>query len=210
MSWLATAVTVGTTAYSVYSSIQSGKAQARALDKQAKATMLTAYKQIADTKLKAMYDKQEIANQGGEAIISNYIASNKDIKNTTAEASGSGAVISGTVNDVIRSKEVSQDAVQTAINENTEKNIEGITRDTKMQTDAILQQAELGYANLKTQSNDIRKANQRAVLGGILQVAASGYSAHAKVSSSRPNNKAFWKKDFASWDEVKAGEFTLG
>ena len=210
MTWLATAVTVGATAYSVYSQVQSGKAQARALDRQAEATMLTALKRISDRNTKAVYDKWDVANTGGEAIISNYIASNKDIKDTTAEASGSGAVISGTITDLTRSKETQQDAVQVAINDNTEKNIDGITRDTKMQNEADLQAAELGYANLKAQSNDVHKANQRAVLGGILKVAAAGYGTHAQVSSSRDTSVAFWNKDFASWDQIKAGQFTLG
>ena len=89
MSWLATAVTVGTSAYSIYSSYQSGKAQKRQLEKQAEATMLTALKRISDRTTKSIYDKWEVANTGGEAIISNYIASNKNIQDNVAEASGS-------------------------------------------------------------------------------------------------------------------------
>ena len=73
MGWLATAVTVGTSAYSIYSSYQSGKAQKRQLEKQAEATMLTALKRISDRTTKSIYDKWEVANTGGEAIISNYI-----------------------------------------------------------------------------------------------------------------------------------------
>tara|TARA_Y100000593_G_scaffold90983_1_gene178660 strand:+ start:776 stop:1408 length:633 start_codon:yes stop_codon:yes gene_type:complete len=210
MSWLATAVTVGTSAYSIYSSYQSGKAQKRQLEKQAEATMLTALKRISDRTTKSIYDKWEVANTGGEAIISNYIASNKNIQDNVAEASGSGAVISGTVTDVKRSQEVQQDAVQVAINNNTQKNIEGITRDTNMQNEADYQAAKLGYENLNSQANDVHKANQRQVLAGILQTAAAGYSTHAKVSSSKPNDTAFWNKDWASWDQIKAGQFTLG
>ena len=210
MSWLGTAVTVASTAWSVHSQIQAGKAKKRGLDRQAEATMLTAHMRIKSRTTKSIYDKWDVANTGGQAIISNYIASNKDIKDTTAEASGSGAVISGTITDLTRSKETQQDAVQVAINDNTQKNIEGITRDTKMQNEADLMTARLGYDNLKAQSNDVHKANQRAVLGGIMKVAAAGYGAHASISNSNPSDTAFWNKPWASWDQIKAGQFTLG
>jgi hypothetical protein len=210
MTWLATAVTVGTSAHSIYSNYQSGKAQAKQLQKKADATMLTALKRISDRTTKSIYDKAEVANKGGEAIISNYITSNKKIKDNVAEGSGSGAVISGTLTDVKRSQEVQQDAVQVAINDNTQKNIEGITRDTNMQNKADYEAAKLGVDMLNSQAHDVHKANQRQVLTGILKTAAAGYSTHANVSSSSPDDTAFWNKEFASWDMIKAGKFTLG
>ena len=213
MSWLATGVTVGSSLYGTYSSIQSGKSQAHMLKQQGHQSMLTAYRRIADRNLTSYLATEDVKEMGGDAVINAYVASNKDIKNTETEASGSGAVISGTVKDVMRSKETQLDALVQSINDNTEKNIEGITRDTNRQNKEDLITAQTNQKFLNKQASNIHKANQRKMVAGIIGAAASGYTTSAGIQASGGiggTDTAFWNKSWASWDQIKAGQFTLG
>ena len=154
MTWLATGLTVGSSAYSIYSGMESGKAKGKFMEEQGRQSMLTAYRRIAARNKTSYLATEDVKEMGGDAVINQYMASNKDIKNTEAEASGSGAVISGTVNDVMRSKEKQLDAVVTSINDNTEKNIEGITRDTIAQNKEDLITAQTTQNFMNQQAND--------------------------------------------------------
>ena len=213
MSWWATGVTVASSVYGIYSSQQAGKAQGKMKEEQGRQSMLTAYRRISERNLTSYLAKEDVKEMGADAIISSYVASNKDINNTKAEASGSGAVISGTVNDVMRSKETQLDAVVQSINDNTAKNIEGITRDTTRQNKEDLITAQTNQQFLNKQASNIYKNNQRQLVAGIIGTAAKGYSTSASIQASGGiggTDTAFWNKEFASWDQIQAGKFTLG
>jgi len=209
MTWAATAVTVGASVMGTYSSIQSGKAQAHMLKQQGYQSMLTAYRRIADRNITSYLATEDIKEDGADAVISQYMASNKDIKNTQTEASGSGAVISGTVKDVMRAKETKMNAIVQSINDNTEKNIEGITRDTNRQNKEDIIAAQTNQNFLNQQASDIYTANQRKLVTGIVSAAASGYTTASARSSSGQDNTPFWNQKFASWDQIQAGEFHI-
>ena len=213
MSWWATGVTVASSVYSIYSSQQAGKAQGKMKEEQGRQSMLTAYRRIAERNLTSYLATEDVKERGGDAVINQYMASNKDIANTKAEASGSGAVISGTVNDVMRSKEKQADAVLTSIDDNTRKNIEGITRDTTRQNKEDLITAQTNQQFLNKQASNIYKNNQRQLVAGIIGTAAKGYSTSASIQASGGiggTDTAFWNKEFASWDQIQAGKFTFG
>jgi len=213
MSWWATGVTVASSVYGIYSSQQAGKAQGKMKEEQGRQSMLTAYRRISERNLTSYLAKEDVKEMGADAIISSYVASNKDINNTKAEASGSGAVISGTVNDVMRSKEKQADAVLTSIDNNTRKNIEGITRDTTRQNKEDLITAQTNQQFLNKQASNIYKNNQRQLVAGIIGTAAKGYSTSASIQASGGiggTDTAFWNKEFASWDQIQAGKFTFG
>ena len=213
MSWWATGTAVASAVYGVYSQQQAGKAQGKLLEEQGRQSMLTAYRRIYERNITSYLAQEDVKEMGGDAIISSYVASNKDIKNTKAEASGSGAVISGTVKDVMRSKETQQDAVVQSINDNTEKNIEGITRDTIRQNKEDIITAQTNQQFLNKQAHNIYENNQRQMVAGIIGTAAKGYSTSASIKASGGiggTDTAFWNKKFASWDQIKSGQFTLG
>ena len=213
MSWWGTGSAVASAVYGVYSQQQAGKAQGKLLEEQGRQSMLTAYRRIYERNITSYLAQEDVKEMGGDAIISSYVASNKDIKNTKAEASGSGAVISGTVKDVMRSKETQQDAVVQSINDNTEKNIEGITRDTIRQNKEDIITAQTNQQFLNKQASNIYKNNQRQMVAGIIGAAAKGYTTSASIQASGGiggTDTAFWNKKFASWDQIKAGQFTLG
>ena len=213
MSWLATGVTVGASLHGTYTGIQSGKAQGRLLEEQGRQSMLTAYRRIYERNITSYLATEDVKEMGGDAVINAYVACNKDNKNPKAEASGSGAVISGTVKDVMRSKETQLDAVVQSINDNTEKNIEGITRDTIRQNKEDIITAQTNQRFLNKQASNIYKDNQRRMVSGIIGAAASGYTTSAGIQASGGvggTDTAFWNKKFASWDQIKAGQFTLG
>ena len=44
MTWLATGLTVGSSAYSIYSGMESGKAKGKFMEEQGRQSMLTAYR----------------------------------------------------------------------------------------------------------------------------------------------------------------------
>ena len=213
MSWWATGATVVSSAVTTYGSMQAGKERGKLLEEQGYQSMLTAYRRIYERNITSYLATEDVKEMGGDAVINSYVASNKDIKNTKAEASGSGAVISGTVNDVMRSKEKQLDAVVTSINDNTEKNIEGITRDTNRQNKEDLITAQTNQQFLNKQASNIYKDNQRKMVSGIIGAAAKGYSTSAGIQASGGiggTDTAFWNKEFASWDQIQAGKFTLG
>ena len=209
MTWLATGLTVGSSAYSIYSGMESGKAKGKFMEEQGRQSMLTAYRRIANRNKTSYLATEDVKERGGDAVINQYMASNKDIANTKAEASGSGAVISGTVKDVMRSKEKQLDAVVTSINDNTQRNIEGITRDTIAQNKEDLITAQTTQNFMNQQANDQYKANQRKLVSGIISTAASGYSVASARSSSGQDNTPFWNQKFASWDQIQSGDFHI-
>ena len=213
MSWWGTGAVVVSKGLETYSGIQAGKAQGRLLEEQGYQSMLTAYRRIYERNITSYLATENVKELGGDAVINSYVASNKDIKNTKAEASGSGAVISGTIKDVMRSKESQLDAVVQSINDNTAKNIEGITRDTKRQNKEDIITAQTNQQFLNKQASNIYEANQRKMVSGIIGAMASGYSTSASIQASGGvggTDTAFWNKKFASWDQIKAGQFTLG
>jgi hypothetical protein len=113
----------------------------------------------------------------------------------------------------MRSKETQLDAVVQSINDNTEKNIEGITRDTNRQNKEDILTAQTNQQFLNKQASNIYKDNQRQMVAGIIGAAAKGYSTSASIQASGGiggTDTAFWNKEFASWDQIKAGQFTLG
>ena len=213
MIWWATGTSVVSSLYGIHSQQQAGKAQGKLLEEQGRQSMLTAYRRIYERNITSYLATENVKELGGDAVINSYVASNKDIKNTKAEASGSGAVISGTVNDVMRSKETQLDAVVQSINDNTEKNIEGITRDTTRQNKEDIITAQTNQQFLNKQASNIYENNQRQMVAGIIGAAAKGYSTSASIQASGGiggTDTAFWNKKFASWDQIKAGQFTLG
>jgi len=213
MSWWGTGVTVASSLYGTNSGMQAGKAKGKFMEEQGRQSILTAHRRIANRNLTSYLATEDVKEMGGDAVINSYVASNKDIKNTKAEASGSGAVISGTVNDVMRSKEKQLDAVVQSINDNTEKNIEGITRDTNAQNKEDLITAQTNQQFLNKQASNIYKDNQRKMVAGIIGAAAKGYTTSSSIQASGGvggSDTAFWNKEFASWDQIKAGQFTWG
>ena len=213
MSWWGTGTAVVSSVYNVYSQQQAGKAQGKLLEEQGRQSMLTAYRRIYERNITSYLATENVKELGGDAVINSYVASNKDIKNSKAEASGSGAVISGTVNDVLRSKETQLDAVVQSINDNTAKNIEGITRDTIRQNKEDIITAQTNQQFLNKQASNIYENNQRQMVAGIIGTAAKGYSTSASIKASGGiggTDTAFWNKKFASWDQIKSGQFTLG
>ena len=102
------------------------------------------------------------------------------------------------------------DRIQESIAKNTNKNIESITRDTKAQNEAELYSAQQGHAMAYEEAHSIHRANQRQFVSGILKTVASGYqtkTARNKAGTGRYKDKAFWEKDFASWDQIKSGDW---
>ncbi len=183
MTWAATAVTVGASLYSTYSSIQGGKARAEQDIERGRQSMLTAYRRIANRNITSYLATEDVKERGGDAVINQYMASNKDIKNTKAEASGSGAVISGTVKDVMRSKEKQLDAVVTSINDNTEKNIEGITRDT------IAQNKEDLIKEPEVKAEVPKKVKEEGAPEEVEEKAPENKVADKKTTSKKVNTK---------------------
>ena len=213
MSWWGTGTAVVSSLYNIHSQQQAGKAQGKLLEEQGRQSMLTAYRRIYERNITSYLATEDVKEMGGDAVINSYVASNKDIKNSKAEASGSGAVISGTVNDVLRSKETQLDAVVQSINDNTAKNIEGITRDTIRQNKEDIITAQTNQQFLNKQASNIYENNQRQMVAGIIGTAAKGYSTSASIKASGGiggTDTAFWNKKFASWDQIKSGQFTLG
>jgi len=213
MSWIQTGVVVASSLYGVYSSQKAGKAAAQQAKK--RGAMLTQLaKRNVKQRLKESYiAKQNVLEKGGDAMISSYLSSTQDIQNTKSEASGSGAIMSGTVGDVMRSKTLQSNAIQQSIVQNTTKNIDSITRETTDMNEAEMFAASQGQAMANDEAHSIHQANQRQFLGGIMNAAVAGYSAHSSrtaAGTGRPKDKAFWTKDWASWDQIKSGDFTIG
>ena len=212
MTWLATSITVGTTLYGVYEGQQAGKEAAR--QAQRRGTMiseLAAFK-VRQRTQQSKIAKLDVLEDGAQAQQSACLQSTQDIANTKAEASGSGAVISGTVKDVVRMKENQGDSVQVAIAQNTNKNIEAITRDTTSQNEADLYAARQGQTLANEEAHSIHRANQKQFVAGILNATVQGYGTHSRrtaSSSGTYKDKPFWTKDFASWDQIKSGEFHI-
>ena len=134
MSWIQTGIAVGTTLYGVYSQQKAGKAAAQQAKK--RGAMLTdlARRRVAQRNKESYIAKTNMLEDGGNAMISSYLSSTQNIENTKSEASGSGAVMSGTVGDVIRAKTIQGDVIQQSIVQNTAKNMEAITRETTDQS----------------------------------------------------------------------------
>ena len=212
-TWLQTALVTGTTLYGVWSSQKGGKERAELV--QRRGAMLTemANKRIKQRNKEMLQTSRNIYDKGGEAVISAYLSSTKQIQDTKAEASGSGAVLSGTIDDVMRAQKSQSNSMQEAIVQNTNKNIESLTRQTKDQNEADLLAASQGQEMANAEAHSIHQANQRQFLAGIMNAAVSGYSAHSNRTAQgtgRYQDKAFWTKDWASWEQIKAGEFTIG
>ena len=178
MTWWATGTVVATSLYSAYSQSQGLKAQGKELERQGEQSMLTGHRRVAAANKKAYLDKGSVLEQGQDLIIANYVSSNEEITNATSDASGSGAQISGTVTDVTRSKQVQSSAVANAIKQNTVRNIEGITRDTRDQNIETMTQARNNQLNANNAAHNKYSSSQRALLGGILNSTAKGYSAY--------------------------------
>ena len=131
--WIQTGLVVGSTLYGVWSSQKGGKERAGLA--QRRGAMLTemANKRIKQRNKEMLQTSRNIYDKGGEAVISAYLSSTKQIQDTKAEASGSGAVLSGTIDDVMRAQKSQSNSMQEAIVQNTNKNIESLTRQTKDQ-----------------------------------------------------------------------------
>ena len=177
MSWVGTTLVVGASLYGAYSQSQGLKAQGQELVRQGEQSMLTGHRVAAANK-KAYLDKGSVLEQGQDLIIANYVSSNEEITNATSDASGSGAQISGTVTDVTRSKQVQSSAVANAIKQNTVRNIEGITRDTRDQNAETMTQARNNQLNANNAAHSKYTSSQRALLGGILNAASGGYTTY--------------------------------
>ena len=184
MSWWATGTVVASSVYSAYSQSQGLKAQGQELVRQGEQSMLTGHRRVAAANKKAYLDKGSVLEQGQDLIIANYVSSNEEITNATSDASGSGAQISGTVTDVTRSKQVQSSAVANAIKQNTVRNIEGITRDTRDQNAETMTQARNNQLNANNAAHSKYTSSQRALLGGILNAASGGYTAYNRSSTS--------------------------
>ena len=211
-TWIQTGITVGTTLYGVYSSQKAGKAAAQQAQKRGAMLTEMARRRVSQRLKESYIAKTEMLEEGGNAMISSYLSSTQNIENTKSEASGSGAVLTGTVSDVIRSKRVQGNAIQKSIVHNTNKNIKAITRETTDQNEADMYAAQRGQELANEEAHSIRQANQRQFLSGILNATVSGYSAYSNrtaASTGKYRDKAFWTKPFASWDQIKAGEFEI-
>lgn len=210
MTWVATGVTVGASLHGVWAGQKAGKEAARQAQK--RGTMiaeLAAFKVRQRTK-ESKQAKFNVLEEGAQAQQTAFLQSTQDIENTVSESSGSGAIISGTVKDILRAKENQGDRIQESIAKNTNKNIESITRETKAQNEAELYSAQQGSAMAYEEAHSIHRANQRQFVSGILQTVAAGYSAKTarnKAGTGRYKDKAFWEKDFASWDQIKSGDW---
>jgi hypothetical protein len=212
-TWLQTGIAVGTTLYGVYSQQKAGKAAAQQAKK--RGAMLTdlARRRVAQRNKESYIAKTNMLEDGGNAMISSYLSSTQNIENTKSEASGSGAVMSGTVGDVIRAKTIQGDVIQQSIVQNTAKNMEAITRETTDQNEADMYAAQRGQELANDEAHSINQANQRQFLSGIMNATVAGYSAHSnrtRAGTGRYQDKAFWTKDWASWDQIKSGDFTIG
>ena len=78
------------------------------------------------------------------------------------------------------------------------------------QNEAELYAAQQGQAMANAEAHSIHRANQRQFVSGILQTVASGYQAKTarnKAGTGRYKDKAFWEKDFASWEQIKSGDW---
>jgi len=213
MSWIQTAVVVGTTLYGVYSSQKAGKAAQQQAKKRGAMLTELAKRNVAQRLKESHFGKTNVLEKGGQAMISSYLSSTQDIQNTKSEASGSGAIMDGTVGDVIRAKRLQGNAIQQSIVQNTTKNIEAITRETTDLNEAEMYAASQGQAMANAEAHSISQANQRQFLGGIMNAAVAGYGAHANrtaAGTGRYQDKAFWTKPFASWDQIQSGNFTFG
>ena len=212
MTWVATGVTVGASLHGVWAGQKAGKEAARQAQK--RGTMiaeLAAFKVRQRTK-ESKQAKFNVLEEGAQAQQTAFLQSTQDIANTVSESSGSGAIISGTINDVKRMKENQGDAIQVAIADNTNKNIKAITRSTQDQNEADLYAASQGETLANEEAHSIHRANQRQFVAGILNATVSGYGAHSArttASSGKYSDKAFWTKDFASWEQIKAGQFHI-
>ena len=210
MTWGATGVTVGAALRSVWAGQKAGKEQAARAKKRGAMITELAHRNIKQRNLVSRQAKFDVLEQGAQAQQSAYLQSTQDIASTESEASGSGAIISGTVKDLTRSKANQGDRIQVAIAQYTNKNIESITRDTKAQNEAELYAAQQGQAMANAEAHSIHRANQRQFVSGILQTVASGYQAKTarnKAGTGRYKDKAFWEKDFASWEQIKSGDW---
>tara|TARA_Y100000310_G_C20685457_1_gene818676 strand:+ start:1794 stop:2432 length:639 start_codon:yes stop_codon:yes gene_type:complete len=212
MSWVQTGVTVGVSLHGVWSGQQAGKEAAKQAKKRGSMIAeLSAFK-VRQRTLESKQAKLNVLEQGAQAQQTAYLQSSQDIANTVSESSGSGAIISGSIKDVQRMKENQGDAIQVAITQNTNKNIEAITRDTDAQNAADKYAAQQGQTLANEEAHSIHRANQRQFVAGILNTAVQGYSAYSnrtKASSGKYEDKAFWTKDFASWEQIKSGQFHI-
>ena len=213
MSWLMTGAMVATTAFGVYSSYQGGKAQAKEAKRRGRESMLTAMKNI-ELRTRRAYQQQSIAlEQGTQTQMTAHINSKKDVSRAVSEGSGSGAVVeSGTISEVIRAKQVRGDAIDQAIVANTNQNMEAIKTDTELANEAEWANALSQKNAYDRQSNMLNKQAENELLAGIVSTAVAGYSGYStatKPTGGKPG-KAFWTKDWASWDDIQSGNFTLG
>ena len=212
MSWVQTGVTVGVSLHGVWSGQQAGKEAAKQAKKRGSMIAeLSAFK-VRQRTLESKQAKLNVLEQGAQAQQTAYLQSSQDIANTVSESSGSGAVISGSIKDVQRMKENQGDAIQVAIADNTNKNIKAITRDTKAQNEADLFAASQGQQLANAEAHSIHRANQRQFVAGISKAMVQGYGTYKSrtlASSGKYEDKAFWTKDFASWDQIKSGDFHI-
>ena len=211
-TWLQTAIITGTTLYGVYSSQKAGKAAAQQAKKRGAMLTEMARRRVTQRLKESFMAKSEMLTDGGTAMISSYLASTQNIQNTKSEASGSGAILTGTVADVMRAKRVQGNAIQQSIVQNTTKNIKAITRETTDQNEADMYAAQRGQELANDEAHSIRQATQRQFLSGIMNATVSGYSAYSNrtaASTGKYRDKAFWTKPFASWDQIKSGEFHI-
>ena len=212
MTWVATGVTVGASLHSVWAGQKAGREQAELAKKRGAMITELARRNVKQRNLTSRLAKFDVLEDGAQAQQSAYLQSTQDIASTKTEASGSGAVISGTVKDVVRMKENQGDSVQVAIAQNTNKNIEAITRDTTSQNEADLYAARQGQTLANEEAHSIHRANQKQFVAGILNATVQGYGTHSRrtaSSSGTYKDKPFWTKDFASWDQIKSGEFHI-
>ena len=210
MTWVATGVTVGVSLHGVWAGQKAGREQADLAKKRGAMITELARRNVKQRNLTSRLAKFDVLEDGAQAQQSAYLQSTQDIASTKTEASGSGAIISGTVKDILRAKENQGDRIQESIAKNTNKNIESITRDTKAQNEAELYSAQQGHAMAYEEAHSIHRANQRQFVSGILKTVASGYqtkTARNKAGTGRYKDKAFWEKDFASWDQIKSGDW---
>ena len=126
MTWVATGVTVGASLHSVWAGQKAGKEQAARAKKRGAMITELAHRNIKQRNLVSRQAKFDVLEQGAQAQQSAYLQSTQDIASTESEASGSGAIISGTVKDLTRSKANQGDRIQVAIAQNTNKIIESI------------------------------------------------------------------------------------
>tara|TARA_R100000656_G_scaffold111102_1_gene83080 strand:+ start:849 stop:1598 length:750 start_codon:yes stop_codon:yes gene_type:complete len=211
-TWWQTGAFAVTTAISIYSTQKGGKEAAKIAKKRGAMITELAHRKVKQRTKESKQAKLDVLEGGAQAQQTAYLQSTQDIANTVSESSGSGAVISGSIKDVQRMKENQGDAIQVAIADNTNKNIKAITRDTKAQNEADLFAASQGQQLANAEAHSIHRANQRQFVAGISKAMVQGYGTYKSrtlASSGKYEDKAFWTKDFASWDQIKSGDFHI-